>query len=141
MKDSNLIYDIFRFCIALDYFRDLPLEDQVTVISRTIIELFTLHSIPHYDPIGETVRTFTGDAVDQYTMEDVTGDEFSSSLFYVLKKAMRCKMNASMASMLTCITLFSPDRDYKNELNESKSTWIPKTKHFNNWKFINNYDF
>ena len=84
-----------------------------------MIELFVIHTFHRYDSNLKKLQTFDGSYIDQYRLARMSNDDFSSDVFNLLHRLAALKISNDMIAVLSCITLFSPDRDYNAELNKS----------------------
>ena len=107
--------------MALKPFRKLSYANQMTVLSKTMIELCALHSFPRYEHDNKSIYTFDGSSINKSKLELLSNAEFAEDVFRLLDRIHTLKLSNDNIGILCCITLFSPDRNYDTTLNQSKN--------------------
>ena len=83
-----------------------------------MVEMFILHTIPKYDPVSNSVRTFDGTYVSYDRMIAGGGThEFASDTFEIIRAIHELKLTPEALGILCCLVLFSPDREYSASLD------------------------
>ena len=105
----------------MKFFRDLNRENQVTVLAKSIVELFALNLLTRYDADHRVINTSTHAFIDQLALEKFTSYDFAYQVFQLLHRLSCCRLSDTLKTLLCCITIFSPDREYNVNLNQSMS--------------------
>ena len=96
-------------------------DEQVMILSKTMIELFVLHSLPKYTESKNAVRTFDGTSFTPQRLVDLgASEDFVDDAFHLLQEISRLKLTDEAIGILCSLVTFSPDREYPIELAESK---------------------
>ena len=97
------------------------MAEKKMIMSKTMIELFVLHSWPKYIESKNAVRTFDGSTITPQRLLDMGASAgFVDEAFHMFKQISRLKLTDEAIGILCSLVVFSPDRQYPIELAESK---------------------
>ncbi|CAG5098980.1 Oidioi.mRNA.OKI2018_I69.XSR.g16141.t1.cds [Oikopleura dioica] len=108
---------IVSFAKNLSPFKVFSFDDQVKILSSSLIEIFVLQSITKYDPLTKCVTTFDGSVINQARLSGLSTQEFGKSVFETFARIKKTASSTHLLALLTALTLFSPDRNYSKELD------------------------
>ena len=97
------------------------MEEQKLILSKTMVELFVLHTWPKYIPAKDGVRTFDGSIITPERLLAMgSHPDFVDETFSILRQLTKLELTDEATGILCSLVTFSPDRDYPLELAESK---------------------
>lgn len=109
---------IVSFAKDLTPFKEFTFQEQVIILSSSLLEIFVLQSVTKYDPLTKCVTTFDGSVINQARLEAFAdSDDFGKSAFNLFARVRNTACSTHLLALMATLTLFSPDRNYSPELD------------------------